>query len=891
MTSPAPSREPRAETSPAEGTATSPSTDSAATSRVVPRGGVSPVLVAVVLVAALAVASLLLLQGDGWLWGVWLFTLALPGAAVWPLAVRLFHRTPAVVLPFALALGGLLVGLAVWTLASLRILPFQSWAIWLVLAALAAACWGPPGLRAGVRDLRGDRHALVGATLFAALFVVALGAWSYVRGMNPAIDGLEKFMDFGFMMSLVRSDALPAADPWLAGHDINYYYFGQFFYTLFVKLSLVPPAVGYNLAVASTVAYALTLAAAIGWQLSAWRRPGRARRHALTALATAFFVGVAGNAHSFFYATNGPGRGLIEAGSAAGLPLGSTADWFYPRSTRYIGYNPETTDKTIHEFPSYSFLVGDLHAHLVNTLFVLLFIGLVIQHVATRSTQATTDAVDPGAPVAARLRGAAQALVRTPLPLFGALALAVFLMGNYWDLVIYYVVLAGVVLVAAIGARPRPTASALGLFAVQQLCVLVPFAVIGDVVLATVVMLAGSGLAAFCLRVRDERLTRDGAGVAFAFALAHLVALPFGLGFDPISRSIAFAQAHTPVSQLLVVWGPQLLILLGGAIAFVAARPFVRDRPASDWIVVALGLCAVGLIAVPEVVYVVDIYENGFARANTMFKLTYQASILLGIVMPYVLAGAALRAWDAWRERRAAAASGAAADADGAAGDGGGAAADGGGAAVDGGRAAGGRAVVRTTVLVLGLAAAVAPAWYPLAALPQVIPTLRPADYRGYDGAAWMARSAPGTTLIGGQQHNEALADDAAAIAWLNAEVDGQPHIVEAAGVSYTHLSRISSFTGLPTVLGWDTHEWLWRTSASQPDAYGAVVAPRTREIKEFYTQPDVYAADFLQRYDVTYVIVGELERSRYPDMDPARIEALGEVVFRSGTTAVVRVG
>lgn len=817
--------------------------DVAAAERATPRapsgsGGTATVVLTAALIGLVVLLWAMLLQDDGPAWLAWLGALLLPGAAVWPLAHRLFRGVPAVVLPFALALGALLVAFLTWTLSSLHVLPFQTWSLWIVLAALAAACWIPPGLRRGLRDTAPGAGAG-----FLVLFVVALGAWSYVRGVIPAVDGLEKFMDYGFMTSLMRTDHLPALDPWLAGSDINYYYFGQFFYTLFVKLSLVPPAVGYNLALATTFAYLVTLAAAIGWQLSALRRGRPASVHVVSAAATAFFVAIAGNAHAFFFSPAGLGRGIVEA-----LGLGSTADWFYPNSTRFIGYNPETTDKTIHEFPFYSFLVGDLHAHLVNTVFVLLFVGLLVQHV-TRRAEDGADAAP--ASLGARLRAGARTLLERPLPLFGALALAVFLMGNYWDLVIYYVVLVGVLFVVAFASRERPSASVVGVFVLQQALVLVPFAVVSQPVPAALAMAAGAVAAALLLRVRDDRLTRDGVVAATTFALAHVFALTFSVGFEPISRRIAVAQAHTPLWQLAVLWGPQLLILLGGLVAFLRTRPLRTPRPAVDAVVVALGLCGAGLVLVPELVYVVDIYENGFARANTMFKLTYQASILLGIVVPFVLVGAWRAARRAWARRADAAPWGA------------------------------------VTALAAGLVAAATLVWYPFAAMPQVVPAL--ADYRGLDGAAWMAASAPGTT--GEAQYAEVPADDAAAIAWLNGEVTGQPVVVEAAGPSYTHFARISSYTGLPTVLGWETHEWLWRTSAAQPDAYGSLIAPRAAEIEAFYTRPAETAAEFIDRHSVVYVVIGELERSRYPGLDEAGIEALGEVVFRSGTTAIVRVG
>ena len=53
-------------------------------------------------------------------------------------------------------------------------------------------------------------------------------------------------------------------------------------------------------------------------------------------------------------------------------------NYWFPDATRYIGYNPETNDKTIHEFPSYSFVLGDLHAHVVNIIFVLTVLAILL---------------------------------------------------------------------------------------------------------------------------------------------------------------------------------------------------------------------------------------------------------------------------------------------------------------------------------------------------------------------------------------------------------------------------------------------------------------------------------------------------------------------------------
>ena len=78
-------------------------------------------------------------------------------------------------------------------------------------------------------------------------------------------------------------------------------------------------------------------------------------------------VSLGGNLHSFFY-------GFLSKFSEGG------DKYWFPDATRYIGYNPETNDKTIHEFPVYSFVVSDLHAHVINMIFVITLIGCYLQY-------------------------------------------------------------------------------------------------------------------------------------------------------------------------------------------------------------------------------------------------------------------------------------------------------------------------------------------------------------------------------------------------------------------------------------------------------------------------------------------------------------------------------
>ena len=123
--------------------------------------------------------------------------------------------------------------------------------------------------------------------------------------------------------------------------------------------------------------------------------------------------------------------------------------------------------------------------------------------------------------------------------------------------------------------------------------------------------------------------------------------------------------------------------------------------------------------------------------------------------------------------------------------------------------------------------------------------------------------------------------NDYAGIGWLKENVTGQPYILEAAGDSYTDYERISMATGLPTIEGWLVHEWLWRGSYDEP-------GKRTSEAQTIYESKDINQTnDLLKKYNVKYIVVGEMERTKYPAINEEKIKSLGKEVFKSGKTAI----
>jgi YYY domain-containing protein len=126
--------------------------------------------------------------------------------------------------------------------------------------------------------------------------------------------------------------------------------------------------------------------------------------------------------------------------------------------------------------------------------------------------------------------------------------------------------------------------------------------------------------------------------------------------------------------------------------------------------------------------------------------------------------------------------------------------------------------------------------------------------------------------------------DERAAIDWLNDRADGQDLVIaEAVGNDYTLAGRISGATGVPAIMGWKGHEDQWRSGNCKP------CLGRFEDVVKIYSAPDVASiASILKKYDVTYIYVGDLERKTYGDAGLAKFKTL-PVAFQSGAVTIYR--
>ncbi len=738
-----------------------------------------------------------LLQGDYIAFLQWWAVVAGLGLMFLPLTCVLFHNFHDKGYLFSKVLGIAITGYLMWLLSSIRLMKFTTLSCYLSVAVglLGNAVLLFWLLRKSRQEetLGKDHPAGIGLPslwnngildaiwfeeiLFFGVFLL----FTYIRCFKPEAYGTEKFMDYGFMTSMMRSEYMPPQDFWFSGTKLNYYYVGQYMAVYLTKLTLVKVADAYNLMLMMVGAFAFVLPYSLGYNVTAQFLKDSDKKFRVIPVLSGIMSGagvcIAGNMHYPIFQWLEP-----VARKFFGMEAKSEKYWF-PDATRYIGYNPDTNDKTIHEFPCYSFVLGDLHAHVINIMLVLTVLGILFAWLIDRQRRKEEEL-----PVAKE--------VFHPAIITIAFLIGLFHMTNFWDFPIYYVVSGAVILFSNLSVY-NFKGKALWLTALQGVAVIV---------------------------------------------ISEVVCIPFTLNFDQISTNICLVDARTPFHQLLILWGLPIYVVICFVIGLITnyraamsvneeerKKPvvinFLRTMSVSDLFIMVLGLCAIGLVLLPELVYIEDIYSGDYKRANTMFKLTYQAFIMFGLCFGYILLRLLCYGRTKTQRRLAFA----------------------------------GLLLFLTSLTYVQNAVS---AWYGN--------IFSIAGKSGLDASAFMVTTMP---------------EDALATDWLNENISGMPVVLEANGDSYTDYERVSVMTGLPTILGWHTHEWLWKSSSEIVDARAAdietIYTSLRKDDEESYTSLSrEELKKLLKEYQVSYIYVGKLEQDKYSDINHEMLKSLGEVVF-----------
>lgn len=645
----------------------------------------------------------------------WYFYLLLLGLAFMPLARVIFPRFFDGGYAFAKTIGILCLSYIVFLSGILKILPFDRATILLFLALGALSSW----YFFYFRKPKEERSPFpLNIIVFEeVLFFVAIMTWTFVRGQEPSIRGLEKFMDFGFMNSILRAKYFPPLDIWYsadpthpAGYPINYYYFGHLVGAFLIRLSGIAPEIGYNLILSTICALGVTQSFSLIGNIIAYESFIEGTKKALDVVLRyswkivimagigSFIVNFGGNLHTIYLFTSGyPNESPVPFWTI--LSGFNPTKYWYPNATRFIPF-------TIHEFPSYSYVVADLHGHVFDIPFVILTLAILFTFFITYSKKSLN-------------------IVKEKIPYYLSISLlvgfltAVHYMTNAFDGPIYLL-----------------------------LSFLVFFVVLG----ATKEFLISAGT------------------LIFSFGI---FSLPFSHFFTPFVNGIGvncspdflvklqkvgpflFEKGNCQMSypwMLFVLWGffwVNFILLLWLVYSQRERYRDYSDVRHTDLFALILFFFGTFLIIVPEFFYIKDIYPAHF-RANTMFKLGYQAFIMMSVASAYVLYR--IRTNTGWASLTA--------------------------------------RVIWSGLFVLIFL-------YPFFSVPSFYGNLQKEPV--IDGSTWLKNTYP---------------EDKEIVDYINTHIDGQPNILEAQGDSYTDFERISAYTGLPTVAGWWVHEWLWRGSS-----------------------------------------------------------------------------
>jgi YYY domain-containing protein len=766
----------------------------------------------------------------------WWLALMFLGLLGWPLSNPLFAQLPSKGYPFSKGIALLLVSYFVWLGASLHLMPNSSAGVGMALLLVV--------LMAGVRIWRQQKqdHLTAWRTwwrqnwplvlMTESLFLLAFVGWAWVRSFNPSLYTGEKRMEFTIINGILNSRWFPPQDPWLAGYNINYYYFGHLMVTVLARMARVDVAVGFNLAVASW--FALAVVSFFGVMTDLIRR-GQAQAHrartwalGLLGVLMTLFMGNLTAVYDWFYQRNQiPAawvRWLNVWAISKNPPAGHWPenDWWWFKGARVlVDYGPlHYRYELFNDFPFIGFLTGDLHAQTFSLPFMPLVIGLA--WVAYHRAEPWQWREWPSALLAAILLGGDivmhpwDAFIIFPLLVAAAMLghrsqmqqlqlkpLLRTLLGALLPLLTSFILY----LPFWLHLQSPGMGVAVNLFTTTRLShYLILFATFLLPIILFLWLLRGemSGVLALAAKLFPIIFLLPALFASVVMMVQRSAGTPLLRGYH-IRPQVAAAVAQWTPGQLMHWFliermsGIWLWLLLAGLLAWTLALTWQRSRsrPHPDGFILLLLILPLASTLLLEFLFIA---EPLGIRVNSIFKFYYFAWELYAIIAIYALSR--ILSWLRSGPRR----------------------------------------------MVWGLL------WLAL-----LLPSLL---------YAWQALPY-GSGHFSGPQTLDSLAylrrdmpDDMAGIIWLQAHAPPDALILEAHTQNYSisHDALVATITGNPTLVGWWDHELHWHG----PE-FETVVKGREAACRQIYGAKDAPTLlSLLRQWHVDYFYVGNIERTTY---------------------------
>jgi len=746
------------------------------------------------------------------------------------------------------------------------------------------------------------------------LFLAAFAIWTVLRSTNPDILYTEKPMELAFVNSILRSPTFPPNDPWLSGYAISYYYFGYILIALLCRVTAVVSEVGYNLSIGFW--FALTASGAYGilfnllgkkgTEKESWEENKKGR---FSALFGPLFILLVSNLEAFLEMLHSKGVFWMQTASGewtssfwkwlnipdlvnppnlplTWLPRGLNGWWWWRASRLWQDFDilkARGSLEVIHEFPAFSFFLGDLHPHVLALPFVLLILAVGLNLYRTFRDWKMKDfrifkwLKTPEFWLLAILVGSLGFLNTWNFPIYVALISAVYMLARYeqlgwqwrrlWEFLRFAIVLG---ITGALIYLPFYLS-----FSSQAGGFLPSMEFITDGKYYWIHFLSLQ-FPIFAWLIWELRIhwaeIRFWSGFLFSsavvfglWAVSYLLgellgstvsiatflqqstsSFMSGVGAKLLFLGNAYLDVHGGASPNLIFWGSlkervlspftwlTILLVLWFAWSLfhvlreervpASQRKITGSRSGSDdfynskGFVLLLILLGGGLTLFPEFFFLRD----GFAdRMNTIFKFYFETWVVWGLAAAYATISLLKFLRKRW-------------------------------------------IFVFTVLIVTILSLSLL---YPIFFAASETNEFHP-HFMTLDGLNYLEQASP---------------DDYAAIQFLKTVPYGT--IVEAVGGSYSYSNgvdyeRISTHSGLPTVLGWVGHELQWRGGTEE-------MGSRESDVKILYETIDwPQVQSIIKQYQIRYIYVGSVERSTYKvGMDKF---SMNLPVFYSNTTVTI---
>ncbi len=775
---------------------------------------------------------------------LWYVIISALGWLVFPIIFRLVPNLPDRGFSFAKIFGLLLWGYLYWIFGRLGITANNLAGLLFtltLLAALAIILIRKKTDPAPATWIREHKNLIITVEV---LFLACFAGWAIIRTFNPEIVGTEKPMELAFINAILRSETLPPNDPWLSGYAISYYYFGYIMMAMMAKLAGTLGSVAFNLGVSLIFSLSAIGSFGILYNLLALSRKDW-KSQTFPALLGPFFTLIISNWEGFLHflhssglfwngsgAQSSPFWNWLDIQDLVNPPTGdSFGHWWWWRASRVIqdydfsGFGKEV----ISEFPFFSFLLADLHPHVLSLPFVFLIVVFALElFLRPRDDQFRWLNLIP--------------LEISPIFFFLLAWLAgsmAFL--NIWNFPMYVGFLAG-----AYGLRNSRERSSwqiseiirdiiyLGAtLGITGVFLYLPWYLgfasqAGGIIPNVIYITRGSQFwvmfgpllvpifiwtVSIWRKQTDRRSLKTGlslTGILVMGLFVLMLVIVGGLNWLPISNSedlmrlFLSSVGGTDLNQVMAegilrrLTTPGTLITLFVLSSLALGLVFHKKTSNSqtgkgalpDQFILLLILAGFILVLVPEFIFLRDLF--GY-RINTIFKFYYQTWLLWSIAAAYGTI-------TLFRSIKSPA------------------------------------SILVSTVLAFSMFMAL---FYPVISIQSKTNNFSRPEGRTLDGESLF----PST--------------DAEGAAWLRGAPPGV--IAEAVGGSYSSRhARMATYSGNQNVLGWDFHEIQWRGD-------GSLVWPRKEKVATLYcTHSWETAQIILKEFQIRYVVIGDVEYSTY---------------------------